>query len=79
MEFNKTLTKAFQKVWNREWIYLGKGLELTDDQAECLAKTLIQWKVYNKLNLTSDGTLGDENAPNMYERNENKYMPLRQR
>ena len=50
MEFNETLIKAFQKVWNREWIYLGKGLELTDDQAECLAKTLIQWKVYNELN-----------------------------
>ena len=50
MEFNETLIKAFQKVWNREWIYLGKGLALPDDQAECLAKTLIQWKVYNELN-----------------------------
>tara|TARA_R110002020_G_C16000275_1_gene750176 strand:+ start:222 stop:392 length:171 start_codon:yes stop_codon:yes gene_type:complete len=50
MEINKTLVKVFQKVWSKEWIHLGKELELTDEQAECLANTLIQWKVYNKLN-----------------------------
>ena len=47
---NKTLIKVFQKVWSKEWIHLGKELELTDEQAECLANTLIQWKVYNKVN-----------------------------
>ena len=50
MKMNPTLTKVFQKVWSKEWIYLGKELELTADQAESLTKSLIQWKGYNTLN-----------------------------
>ena len=50
MQINKALVKTIQKIWNKDWIIPGRGLKLTDDQAECLTSTLIQWKVYNTLN-----------------------------
>jgi hypothetical protein len=50
MKINTKLVKTVQKIWNKDWVNPGLNLELTDDQAECLTKTLIQWKAYHELN-----------------------------
>lgn len=50
MRINAKLAKAVQKIWNRDWVRPGLNLELTNNEAECLTKTLIQWKVYHELN-----------------------------
>ena len=48
MKINPIVTKALQRIWNKQTD--NKPLNLTDDEAECLAQTLIKWKTYSTLN-----------------------------
>jgi hypothetical protein len=49
MKINPILVKTFQRIWKKQ-ADTSSSLDLTSDQAECLARTLVQWKVYNELN-----------------------------
>ena len=64
MRINAKLVKAVQKIWNRDWVNPGLNLDLTDDEAKCLTKTLIQWNVYHNgvcMNESIHDTLNQNN------------------